>query len=306
MASKYEPLQRTLEQRPGDEVVALTMAEITALVGGLPPSADQPAWWANSPGHVQARAWLQAGRRVQGVRPGDEVVFSAASRVVPSSRPNPATPGARGRAQIANGVTALDQMLLAAGYSSITAAVAAHTVFLHPATVAQTHGQPLFPVIRNPNRRRALVELPDGRTAMFDDNSTPTASFLWSARRTTGPDLQYNHVWGDPRNLDTYTALWNLCVTPAYLAKTTDGSNHPGVRAALRYRVVDLYGSWPTASHRPEKPDGYDALTWAPHPEPVPDLEAELRARLQRAPASPPADAARRLGWLFSGWVPDR
>ena len=142
MPPKHEPLQRTLEHRPADEAVSLTMTEIAELVGGLLPSSDLPTWWANSQGHVQARSWLQAGRRVQVVRPDDEVVFSAASRVVPPARPNPATLGARGRAQIANGVTALDQMFLAAGYPSITAAVAAHTVFLHPATVAQTHGSP--------------------------------------------------------------------------------------------------------------------------------------------------------------------
>ncbi len=80
-------------------------------------------------------------------------------------------------------------------------------------------------------------------------------------------------MWGDPRNLDTYTALWNLCVTPAFLAKTTDGSNHPEVLAALRYRVVDLYDTRSGGLERPSKPDGYDDLEWASSPEPVADLE---------------------------------
>ena len=100
---------------------------------------------------------------------------------------------------------------------------------------------------------------------MFDDNTTPTLAFLWSARRKKGPDVQYNHVFGDPRSPATYTALWNLCVTPAFLAKTTDGSNHPEVLAALRYRVVELYGCWPEGEERPSEPAGYQALAW-PNP----------------------------------------
>lgn len=315
MPPKYEPLTRYLEAQPADEVVRLALTEIARLVGGLPPSSAQRTWWANTDRHSQAVGWLQAGRRVVQVRPGNLVVFSpsagrsvvgaTSTRTSSPARTTQVATGSRGLPQVADGVAALERVLGAAGFPSIVAAVAAHTVFLHPDTVAQTGGQPLFPVVRNPNRRRELVELPDGRVAMFDDNTTPTLSFLWSARRTKGPDLQYNHVWGDPRNLDTYTALWNLCVTPAYLAKTTDGSNHPEVLAALRYRVVDLYGIWPAGLERPSKPDGYDDLMWAPSPELVQNLEAELRGRLARSASSPPAEAARTLGWLFSGWVPE-
>jgi hypothetical protein len=46
---------------------------------------------------------------------------------------------------------------------------------------------------------------------------------------------------GDPRNPATYTALWNLCVTPGLLDKTTDGFNPPEMLSALRYRVLELY-----------------------------------------------------------------
>ena len=77
----------------------------------------------------------------------------------------------------------------------------------------------------------------------------------------------------------------------------------PGRR---RYRVVDLYGCWPTGEERPAEPTGYQDLTWAEAPKPVVDLEAELRSRLAQAPASPPARAARQIGWLFSEWMPDR
>jgi hypothetical protein len=48
----------------------MTFAEISRLVGGLPPSAYRyREWWANDHGsrHVQAHAWLEFGRRVEAV-----------------------------------------------------------------------------------------------------------------------------------------------------------------------------------------------------------------------------------------------
>lgn len=100
-------------------------------------------------------------------------------------------------------------------------------------------------------------------------------------------------------------ALWNLCITPAFLAKCTDGRHHPEVHAALQYCAVDLYGVWPTGEERPARPTGYDRLSWPEPPAPVIDLEAVLGARLAGRPKSPPAAAARTIGWLFSDWKPD-
>lgn len=63
---KYEPLRMFLAGQTAD--VELTFARISRLVGGLPPSSSRHrAWWANDASHVQARAWLQAGRRVAAV-----------------------------------------------------------------------------------------------------------------------------------------------------------------------------------------------------------------------------------------------
>ena len=48
----------------------MTFAEVSQVVGGLPPSAYRyPAWWANDRRgrHVQAIAWLEPGRRVESV-----------------------------------------------------------------------------------------------------------------------------------------------------------------------------------------------------------------------------------------------
>ena len=311
VTSKYAPLRQHLEAQPGDEPVSLAWSEIEGLVGPLPPSASIRQWWANAAASHQAQNWLGLGRRVTDVRLGHSVVFSPVGQVVSSGetgglgadghRARPT--GTRGQKVVMDGITLLGETLKRAGFGSTLEAIAAHTLFLHPDTVAQTGGDPVFPVIRNPNRRGELTEI-DGRPVMFDDNTTPTLAFLWSARRKKGPDVQYNHVFGDPRNPATYTALWNLCVTPAFLAKTTDGSNHPEVLAALKYRVFDLYGCWPEGELEPSEPSGYRELAWVQPLPAVADLEAELRSRLAQAPASPPAKAARQIGWLFSGWKP--
>ena len=271
MASKYEPLLRQLEAAPADEPVSLTFTELDELVGGLPPSArEHRPWWANTITHnrSQPKAWLGAGRRVTEVRMGEAVVFSPAD-AEPVMRP----PGRRSTSAILDGVEALASMIERAGYGSVIEAVAAQTVFLHPDTVAQTDGKALFRLVRDASRRGVIDTLPSGEQVMFDDNQGPTLAFLWSAQRSKGPDVQYNHVWGDPRNVATYTALWNMCATPAFLAKTTDGSNHPEVVNLLRYRALDIFGHLPGAEAAPERPEGYENLEWPEPPEPVANIE---------------------------------
>ena len=312
MSNKYKPIRRCLEGHADEEAVSLTWAELEELVGPLPASSSVRQWWANTAASHQAQNWLGIGRRVTEVRLGHSVVFSPVGEILAGRRLDGQADGrsnrrpmtTRGMEPVMDGIGALGVTLERAGYGSTLEAVAAHTLFLDPDTVDQTRGQPVFPVIRNPNRRgeRTVAE---GREVMFDDNTTPTLAFLWAARRKKGPDVQYNHVFGDPRNPATYTALWNLCVTPAFLAKTTDGSNHPEVLSALRYRTLELYGYWPEGEERPSEPTGYRDLSWPDPPPAVPDLEGELRGRLAQAPASPPAKAARSIGWLFSDWKPD-
>lgn len=206
-----------------------------------------------------------------------------------------------------DGVRQLTTLLVErAGYPSVMAAVAEHAIFLHPETVAQTNHEALFATIRMRNRsERGQIAVVDGRRVLLDDNQSPAYAFLWSAGMSQYGDVQFNHVWNASRDPRAYTALWNLCVTPAFLARTTDGSNYPDVMSALRYRAYSLYGVPPEGFAVPLQPAGYDQLSWAISPEPANDLAAALRARLCRQPASRPARAAREIGWLFSDWVPD-
>lgn len=68
--SKYDSLRDHLLAEPGDRV-AMSFDELAAVIpGGLPPSAyNHQAWWSNEAAgsHVQARSWLDAGFRTEGV-----------------------------------------------------------------------------------------------------------------------------------------------------------------------------------------------------------------------------------------------
>ncbi len=75
MASKYEPLEIHLGQRSGSTArVDLTFNEIEQIIGSsLPMSAYRyREWWSNQADtsrRPQARAWTNAGYRVESVNP---------------------------------------------------------------------------------------------------------------------------------------------------------------------------------------------------------------------------------------------
>ncbi len=307
MAAKYDPLRDALAQRASSSV-SYSFAEVDRLVGGLPPSARRdPTWWGNTwhASRVQAHSWLSAGYQVQALDLNAEtVVFAAGTpRQAPTSRGRPAKPGQA--AAVLDGVQQLMRLLQRAGYDSVVRAVAEHAVFLHPDSVAQAGARAVFPVVRD-MRRRGEFDVLSGRKVLLDDNTSPTLAFLWAAGRRKGRDVQFNHVWSGASDPDRYTALWNVCATPAFLAKTTDGSNHPEVTAALRYRSWELYQVRPADEAEPVPPAHYEELLWAPHPPPVGDLQAVFRTRLRSSPKSPPALASRAIGWVFSEWKPDQ
>jgi hypothetical protein len=73
---RYGPLHDFLAGRSDNEA-AITFADIEALVGELPASARlHRPWWANS-ASAQARAWRDAGWRVQSIdQASEQVVFA--------------------------------------------------------------------------------------------------------------------------------------------------------------------------------------------------------------------------------------
>lgn len=204
-------------------------------------------------------------------------------------------------ATMPSGYTALAEILRSAGYPSILHAVAEKVVFIHPDTVAQTAMEPVFPVVRSLAKRGTTEVLDTGEEVLYDDNYTPTIAFKWAAGWTSRPkDLQFNHVLTESADVRSYTALWNLCVTPTFLAKPTDG--HADVKAALRYRSHELYGS-PPFLDEPQKPEGYDDLTWGPVTEPIGDLADVMAQRFTKTKERRMLQI-RRIGWHFGAPQP--
>jgi hypothetical protein len=79
---RYDPLHNHLARSP-DSRVPMTFAKVEELVGRLPDSAYQHrAWWGNNDASVQAKAWLDAGWRVDSVnQTAGEVVFTRVADV---------------------------------------------------------------------------------------------------------------------------------------------------------------------------------------------------------------------------------
>ena len=289
--SQYDALGDFLRAAGGTRVT-LSFPEIEHAIGArLPASARKNrSWWGNTARSPHAAAWMRVGWMLDRVElPDGPATFIVGE---PASRPG------IGREKVLDGTAALAAMIERAGWPTVPAAVAAHTVFLDPATVAQTGGRAIVPAVRNMGRRREVGELPDGRRVLFDDNASPTDAFLWAADRIKGADVQFNHVWTCASDPDAYTALWNLCCTPAFLAKATDSDR--SVQAVLRYRSWELYGCRPVGTAEPARPSGYEMLTWHPSPPPIVDLERALRQRMRSAPGRGLVLAARSIGWAFS------
>ncbi|KFE60781.1 hypothetical protein [Hyalangium minutum] len=196
-----------------------------------------------------------------------------------------------------DGHTALEAIIASSQYRTVAQAVASLSLFSHPQTVRQTGGKALFPAIRNP-RRVGQIDEHEGRRVLLDDNKSPTDAFLWAnGLNRRGRDTQFNHVYAASLDADAYTALPNICMTPAFIAKLTDTSDE--VCRLLRYRSYQLY-QWVPAGHTPpERPEEYEALEWAAPLLPVEDVRSTMVGAMARKPKNRTVVAARELGWLF-------
>jgi hypothetical protein len=196
-----------------------------------------------------------------------------------------------------DGRHALESIIGSSQYGTLDQAVASLTVFTHPETVRQTDCKALFRTIRDPAKRGTSDE---AQKLMYDDNSSPTDAFLWSNRLLgRGHDTQFNHVYAASKDVKAYTALPNICMTPAFLAKLTDTKRNEKIRQLIQYRSYELYGWVPDGFQPPNKPDGYELLTWADPLSEVVDLPAVLQQRLDKRKKSLTSIAARKFGWLF-------
>jgi hypothetical protein len=95
VGGKYGPLREHLSGAAGTRI-RMTFTAVEDLVGRLPESAYRHrAWWGNNDGTAEARAWLDAGWRVESVnQAAGEVVFT---RAADGQRPRNAARPAVGR-----------------------------------------------------------------------------------------------------------------------------------------------------------------------------------------------------------------
>jgi hypothetical protein len=197
-----------------------------------------------------------------------------------------------------DGRVALEAIISSSQYRTMAQAVASLTLFTHPETVRQTEGKALFAAIRNPKRVGDIVEH-EGGQVLLDDNKSPTDAFLWAnglSRR--GPDTQFNHLYAASLDVDAYTALPNICMTPAFIAKMTDTNRE--IQHLLQYHCYQLYDGWtPHGKTPPSKPDNYAILEWAAPLDPVSDVKATILRAMATKPKSRTVLAAKQIGWLF-------
>ncbi|OIN61208.1 hypothetical protein [Arsenicibacter rosenii] len=195
-----------------------------------------------------------------------------------------------------NGYAVL-QSILDQTHGGVAQAFAQFALFSHPDTVAQTNNKALFPIIRTRNNKDRGKVLIDEKLVLCDNTSCHHA-FLWthSLKSEEIQDVQFNHVYSINKP-EYYTSLANICVTPAFLAKLTDGNDE--IKALLRYRVWDIYGFVPEGFEIPPKPTQYDELKWAPFMPAVPDLKTTITERLKNCKSNRTLTAVREFGWLL-------
>jgi hypothetical protein len=199
-----------------------------------------------------------------------------------------------------DGFAALQALIGRSHYKSLAQAVASLTLFSHPDTVQQTFGgKSIFKTIRG-SRTPGVYAEENGKWVMLDDNKSPSDAFKW-ANGITGRlrDVQFNHIYTVSQDVDSYTSLANICVTPAFIAKLTDNTS-PATSALLKYRVFKLYEWTPAGIEAPNKPEGYDQVDWAPPLPAVPDVKAAFEARMARRPKDRTVLSVKKVGWLFS------
>lgn len=195
-----------------------------------------------------------------------------------------------------DGLAALKHAVAATPYETVEQAIASLAVFSHPETVRQTGCRPFVRTVRD-TARRGQVEDRGGVLVGLDDNKSPTDAFLWCNGLKRPREAQFNHIYADSSDPESYTSLANLCVTPSFIAKLTDTDSR--VRSIMQYRAFELYRWAPKDTAQPERPRGYEKLIWAPPLPAVQDVETTSRARMMRKPKDRTVLIARRIGWVF-------
>ena len=202
-----------------------------------------------------------------------------------------------------DGHRALVEALASSEWGTVEQALASLAVFASPSTVQETKHQPVFRIIRGA-RQRGEIDYENRLMFDQDGNHGPIFAFCWA----TGFDgdknyLQFNHIYGGSasKNVEFFTNLANICVTPSFLAKFTD--RH--CVELLRFRAWRPFGLRSPQGAIPLKPDGYDRLEWAPPLGFLNNVGGRMRDIMSTKPRDSLTRSVRELGWVFSSFEPD-
>jgi len=202
-----------------------------------------------------------------------------------------------------DGHLALTEALANSEWGTVEQALASLTVFASPKTIEEMNKRPIFRIIRDASVSRGKIDYEKRVMVDIDGNHGPIAAFCWATGFVYRKDthLHFNHIYAESKNVELFTNLVNICVTPSFLTKITD--RHGGA-SLLRYRSWELFGSLPNVEI-PPKPTDYDRLEWAPPLDPVSNVEDRMRHIMSSKPRDNTTQSVRELGWNFSSFEPD-
>ena len=203
-----------------------------------------------------------------------------------------------------NGHRALVEALANSEWKTVEQALASLTVFASPITLEETNYRPVFRIIRG-STQRGNIDYENRVMFDIDGNHGPIFAFCWATGFFGAKNyLQFNHIYGgrtESKNVEFFTNLANICVTPTFLAKFTD--KH--FATLLQFRAWDLFGFRSPQGAIPPKPDAYDRLEWASPLDPLSDVEGRMRDIMSTKPSDSATRSVRELGWVFSSFEPD-
>ena len=149
-------------------------------------------------------------------------------------------------------------------YRILLAEMVAETSYLPDAHTVALFNRAIFPTIRNSKDRGNHVEKDGKIVGMYDDNTTPRWAFLWAhgISQTDHPKgWTFAHVWPSQDDLKSYTNLANIAMIPECFGTLTDKEGP--LTPFLQWHSYQVYNWKPEKAKRPEKPDGYDTITWS-------------------------------------------
>ena len=149
-------------------------------------------------------------------------------------------------------------------FAPTLAQMVAQTSWLPHPDVVRALDHAVFPTARARKNTPRLTPIKqnDSVVGMYDDNETPEWALLWphgiTGTRPSGWTIA--HVWPVTDDIASFTHLANLAMVPEPFGSLTDKTGP--LTVFLRWHAWQIYGWKPETASTPQKPEGYDGITW--------------------------------------------